>query len=93
MDALADFIDLERYPIDDLDSPAGRTLIESCQGMMREQAICALKGFLRPVLLQAISDEVTHLESTMRRVDFPATPYGWLKNCLLYTSPSPRDRG
>ena len=91
MDALADFIDLQRYPIDDLDSPVGRSLIESCQGMMREQAICALKGFLRPVLLQAISDEVTHLESTMRRVDFPATPYGWLKNAGFSTS-HPRSR-
>ena len=91
MDALADFIDLERYPIDDLESCAGRTLIESCQGIMGERAICALKGFLRPVLLQAISDEVTHLESEMRRVNFPATPYGWLKN-TGFSKTHPRSR-
>ena len=91
MYALSDFIDLDLYPIDNLESPAGRTLIESCQAMMRERAICALKGFLRPVLLQAISDEVTDLETTMRRVDFPATPYGWLKNSGFSTS-HPRSR-
>ncbi|MGB1446820.1 MAG: 2OG-Fe(II) oxygenase [Arenicellales bacterium] len=91
MDALADFIDLERYPIDNLESCAGRTLIESCQAMMRERAICALKGFLRPVFLQEISDEVTQLESEMRRVDFPATPYGWLKN-TGFSKTHPRSR-
>ena len=91
MDALADFIDLERYPIDNLESCAGRTLIESCQAMMRERASCALKGFLRPVFLQEISDEVTQLESEMRRVDFPATPYGWLKN-TGFSKTHPRSR-
>jgi len=80
MHALADFIDLDRYPLDQLKASVGNTLIQSCQAMMREQAICALKGFLKPALLQAISEEVANLESTMRRVDFPATPYGWLQN-------------
>ena len=91
MHALADFIDLDRYPLDQLKASVGNTLIQSCQAMMREQAICALKGFLKPALLQAISDEVANLEGTMRRVDFPATPYGWLQN-LGFSEHHPRSR-
>jgi len=80
MSSISDFIDLDRYPLDNLDSDSGRTLVEGCRQMMREHAICALKGFLRPVVLRALSNEVESLEDAMRRVDFPATPYGWLKN-------------
>ena len=80
MQSIADFIDLDRYPLNKLDSPSGRTLVEDCQQMMREHAICALKGFLRPASVRALSNEVASLEDAMRRVDFLATPYGWLKN-------------
>ena len=80
MQSIADFIDLDRYPLNNLDSPLGRTLVEDCQQMMREHAICALKGFLRPASVRALSNEVASLEDAMRRVDFRATPYGWLKN-------------
>jgi len=41
MQTLADFIDLERYPVDRLDSPAGCALVEDCRQMMSEGAICA----------------------------------------------------
>jgi len=80
MQSIADFIDLDRYPLNNLDSPLGRTLVEDCQQMMREHAICALKGFLRPASVRALSNEVASLEDAMRTVDFRATPYGWLKN-------------
>ncbi len=80
MQSIADFIDLDRYPLNNLDSPLGLTLVEDCQQMMREHAICALKGFLRPASVRALSNEVVSLEDATRRVDFRATPYGWLKN-------------
>ena len=80
MQALADFIDLERYPLDRLDSPAGCALVEDCRQMMSEGAICALEGFLRPTVVRSLADEVSKLENIMRQVDFLATPYGWLKN-------------
>ena len=80
MASIADFIDLDRYPLDNLDSPSGRILVKDCRQMMREHAICALKGFLRPAIVRTLSNEVTSLEDAMRRVDFQATPYGWLKN-------------
>ena len=45
---LADIVDLDRYPIDDLESSAGRLLIDSCREQLAERDICQLPGFLRP---------------------------------------------
>ena len=61
MQTLADFIDLERYPLDRLDSPAGCALVEDCRQMMSEGAICALEGFLRPTVVRKLADEVSKL--------------------------------
>ena len=80
MPSIADFIDLDRYPLDNLESPSGCKLVGACRQMMREHAICALKGFLLPASVRMLSNEVSGLEDVKRRVEFLATPYGWLKN-------------
>ena len=40
-------VNLDRYPINDLDKPQGRALIEQCRNSLAEQAICILPGFIR----------------------------------------------
>ena len=45
--ALAHAIDLERYPIDDLEGPAGRALLARCRDQLRSLGACELEGFLR----------------------------------------------
>lgn len=45
---LADLVDLDRYPIDDLSSPAGQALVASARAALAEVGACDLPGFLRP---------------------------------------------
>ena len=39
-------LDLERYPIDDLGSPAARELVERCRSQLDREGLCMLPGFL-----------------------------------------------
>jgi hypothetical protein len=39
-------LDLERYPIDDLGSPAARRLVEDCHAQLERDGLCLLPGFL-----------------------------------------------
>lgn len=43
-----DIVSLEKYPIDRLDSPAGKGLIEQCQQQIRTEGIFSLPNFLTP---------------------------------------------
>ena len=47
-------VDLQRYPIADLDAPAGRTLVDPCRRDLAEQSICTLPGFIRPDAMPAL---------------------------------------
>ncbi|MGI9317764.1 MAG: hypothetical protein ACR2QW_10555 [bacterium] len=80
MDNLKDFIDLGRYPIHRLDSADGRALLDQCHAMMESESMCALPGFLLPEATSNIAKEINKLESVTRKVDFLATPYGWMDN-------------
>src|SRR5262245_45436851 len=53
--ALAHAIDLERYPIDDLDGPAARVLVGRCREELGRLGACELEGFLRA---DAVTDAV-----------------------------------
>ena len=57
--ALADAIDLERYPIDDLDGPAAGTLLARCREQLGRLGACELEGFLRA---DAVTDAVRSVE-------------------------------
>jgi hypothetical protein len=41
-------LDLDRYPIDDLDQPAARELIARCSSQLDREGLCLLPGFLGP---------------------------------------------
>ena len=45
---LSELVDLERYPLHDLDGPEGTHLVERVRGMLRELGACDLPGFLLP---------------------------------------------
>ena len=74
------FIDLDRYPIHELDSRAGQDLIERAQEMMRTETLCLLEGFLRDTALSQLGSEITRLEPVAHRIDYLSTPYGWMNN-------------
>lgn len=80
VDSLDKYIDLDRYPIHDLDSSAGQTLIARARQMMQSDTLCLLEGFLREAAVSAISSEITQLEPKAHQVDYCCTPYGWMNN-------------
>lgn len=71
----ADFIDLDRYPIDELRSARGRALIADIKRDMSERVICSLPGFLRPAALARMVAEAEALEPLAYRGPTEASPY------------------
>jgi hypothetical protein len=48
MDAVEDLVDLDRYPVHELESAEARTLVARCQDELRADGAVKLEGFLRP---------------------------------------------
>ena len=46
-------VDLDRYPITDLASPAGQALVEACRARFADAVLCELPGFVRPAAVEA----------------------------------------
>ena len=67
--ALAAIVDLDRYPIDDLDSPAGGALIARCREQLEAVGACDLEGFLRADAARAIAAEALDLAPDGFRTD------------------------
>ncbi|MFT5113194.1 MAG: hypothetical protein ACI8P9_002522 [Parasphingorhabdus sp.] len=77
---LENFIDLDLYPIHELESKVGKMLIDRCHEMMANESICVLPGFLRETALNQLKAELVDLEPVARQVDFQTTLYGWMDN-------------
>lgn len=66
---LAAAIDLDRYPIDDLDGAAGRAVLDGCRAQLRAVGACELEGFLRPDVVAEIVRGVAPLEAGAFRTE------------------------
>ena len=51
-------LDLDRYPIDDLDNPAAHAPIERCRGQLDREGLCMLPGFLGPEAVSRSAAEI-----------------------------------
>lgn len=51
-------IDIDRYPINDIDSEAREKLVTQCRRDLHERALCQLPGFIRPAVIDQIIDTV-----------------------------------
>jgi 2OG-Fe(II) oxygenase superfamily len=51
--SLAEIVDLDRYPVDRLESAAGRALVAKARAELRTVGACDLRGFLRPEAITA----------------------------------------
>src|SRR5260370_28978160 len=71
----ADLVDLDRYPITELDSAKGRMLIRDVRRAMDETCICALPEFLRPEALARMVQEAETLVPLAYRGPTEASPY------------------
>jgi alkylated DNA repair dioxygenase AlkB len=71
----ADVVDLDRYPINDLDSDRGRAFVADCREQLRRDGVCNLAGF---VTAQAGAEMIRHaaeLASAAHRTDNTHTIY------------------
>ena len=64
-------IDLDRYPIHELDSNAGRDLVSKCQQSLADTAGALLPDFVRPDALSRIATEAEQLVEVSHRYDRP----------------------
>ena len=56
-----ELVDLERYPIDALDTPKGASLLARCREDLSAKALCQLPSFIRAPGLRRLRDEVSPL--------------------------------
>jgi hypothetical protein len=66
---LAEIVDLERYPIDALDTAPGRALVERARADLRAQGACDLRGFLRPDAVPAAVESARSLQDRSYRTE------------------------
>jgi hypothetical protein len=71
----ADFVDLDRYPILELDSDKGLELIRHVGSAMEMTCLCALPDFLRPEALARMVEEAEALVPLAYRGPTEASPY------------------
>ncbi len=73
-------IDLERYPIGDLDAPAAQALIEQLRKDLAERGVALLPGFLKPEAVEQIVALADRLKPDAHLEDVWGTPYLELPN-------------
>ncbi|UTW13047.1 HalD/BesD family halogenase [Marinobacterium rhizophilum] len=72
---LADIVDLERYPIDDLEHPRTRELIARCREQLDETGCSVLPDFIRPASLARMKAEAYRLHSKVYWSEQSHNPY------------------
>jgi hypothetical protein len=58
---LSDCLDLDRYPVDRLDSPEGKALIDTCRRQLADDGCVVLADFVRPDMLRRLEAETERL--------------------------------
>lgn len=79
-DTAAQWIDLDRYPIDKLDSTKGKELVQRCGASIAGTSMAQLTDFLRPAALERFAAEARKVAPTARRRDMHRSAYGWMDN-------------
>jgi hypothetical protein len=70
-----DHIDLGRYPVDALDSPAGQEMVAGLRRSLADTGLAQLPGFVKPESVQRIADEALALKRSAFLEDVWGTPY------------------
>ena len=77
---LRDWVDVERYPIDDLDSTAGQRLVEKCQNSLAKTNFFALPGFITPEASALMAGETEDLLPNSHFMENRRTVYQAFEN-------------
>lgn len=59
--ALSDCVDLDTHPIHQLDTEAGRALVDRCRGQLADDGCVVLKDFVLPSMLTRLEEETGRL--------------------------------
>ena len=87
---LVDLVDLDRYPITDLGSPAAQAVIAEHQAALRERGVSVLPGFVRPDAIAAMVIECDALAEGAYHQDVQGTPYLELPDADAWPEGHPR---
>lgn len=68
-------VDLEKYPIHDMDSKRGRELVAWCRAQLADDGCCTLAGFLLPAAINAMVRISEELDSKSWVTDRPHNIY------------------
>ena len=67
---IAGIVDLDRYPVADIGTPAARALVREGRRQLGADGVFALPGFIRPAALSAMQDEADALcRQAFRRIE------------------------
>ena len=75
MTHIANIVDVSRYPIDQLDSPQGKKLINEIQIQLKEDGSCTLEDFVIPEVLQRMRCEAMTLTELAYPGPTSVSPY------------------
>ncbi|MEA2779277.1 MAG: hypothetical protein QOK29_821 [Rhodospirillaceae bacterium] len=78
-----DLIDLDRYPVDALDTEDGQSVVRRFAADLRDKGLCQLEGFLRPEAVEALCAEANSLASGANYSLKECNPYFTRKNPAL----------
>ena len=62
-----EMINLDRYPIADMNSPEAKALIQRCREQFDDAVSCHLEDFLKPEVVQTLAREVSELQDLAHR--------------------------
>ena len=68
-------VDVRRYPVHELSTPAGKNLVEQCRADLTARALCSLPGFLKPDAVHHLVEEAAPLLPDAVYTDTSRTPY------------------
>ena len=77
---VTDVVNLEAYPIQDIESPVAQALVAKCRQDLDKSALCRLEDFVLPEALTAMKSEIDGRLNTAYRAEHERTPYSWRYN-------------
>ena len=77
---VANLINLDAYPIQDIQSPTAQALVAKCRKDLDKNALCTLEDFVSPEALMVMKTEIDGLLTSAYRAEHERTPYSWRYN-------------
>ncbi len=77
---VTDLVNLDSYPIQDIQSPTAQALVTKCRQDLDKNALCTLENFVSPETLMVMKTEIDDLLPSAYRAEHERTPYSWRYN-------------